>query len=240
MKRLILAAFIGLLSVSSHANIEFDTNYEITVSKDEYSVLEVVGKKITNVDVELKHCEIEPERSRKLGKLVFKPTGKESFTAFITDEDGVTYPVKINPSNNLKADLYKISKPVPPTTLSQAEILALSQSQTGISLQDSRTKIVANFLKSMVEGIAPSNVTVKKTEEEMYLWNEVKFKKLQTNLLGNMKAIKYEIVNISNEKMVLNEKEFYLVQPGVMAIVIENPIVEVGQKTFVYIVSSEG
>lgn len=240
MKKLMVTLFLVSLSFSVFSGIKSKEPYLIKVSQGEFSILEIEGKKIKSVDVEQSLCEIEFDRSKELGKLVFKPTSSKPFTLFVTDKEGVTYPIRVTPDPALKTGLYIIRKREKKKLPSVEELLNIRKTTYSISLQEPRTKVITAFLKSMIEGDTPSNVKVKKDYEQLYLWEEVNFTKLQTNTLGNLEAVKYSIKNISKEEMVLLEKEFFQVQPNVFAIALEKLKLKEGETTYLYIVSEKG
>jgi type-F conjugative transfer system secretin TraK len=236
MKKLLLPLLIAGFSSCVFAETAPAPVYK--VSDTGYSMIEIENKKIAHVDVESKYATIDQYRSTSVGKVVFKPRGNEPFVMFLTDTEGTTYPVKINPEEKVDPTLIVIkTKKADETKSTTEELLNLKRVNYSLSLAESRNKTIVSLIQSIAENKLPNNVTARPANAKIYLWEEADFVRNKIYIAGNLQATHYTLKNTSDKEMVLAEKEFYTVENKVAAVAIEKPRLNPGESTSIYLVS---
>lgn len=235
MKKLLILLLIAGFSSLALAESTPVTTYQ--VSKTGYSMIEIENKKIAHIDVESKYATVDKARSLDVGKIVFKPNAKEPFVMFLTDTDGVTYPVKIDPQEKVDPTLIVIKTKIEEAEPTAEELLNLKRVNYSISLAESRNKTIVSLIQSIAENKLPNNVTARPASAKLYLWEEAEFMRNKIYTAGNLQATHYTLKNTSDEGMVLVEKEFYTVEEKVAAVAIEKPKLNPGESTSIYLVS---
>ncbi|KDN94729.1 hypothetical protein EI16_12600 [Hydrogenovibrio marinus] len=228
-----------LPSVNAFADTSYSKEKEVKflVSTNDYSMIQIDGVKLKSADADSKYCDIDIARSKKLGKVVFKPVSDKKFTLFVTDVQGNTYPVRVVPNKKTAPDVFVIQPKEKKTEVSAADLLKLRRVNYAISTSNSRIKIATNLLTSMANGVVPYNVDVEKNNKSLYLWEEVKFNRDFSYKLGSLTGTKYTIQNITDKPMVILEKEFYTIAKNVLGVGVESPRLMPGEKTSVYVVN---
>lgn len=235
------AIFAGA-SNASDLQINTVKKETIEVGTKDYSMLSITGRKIMHVDVDNAHCDISIERSKSVGKLIFKAKTEEAFTLFITDDYDATYAIDVNPNPEKKADFF-ILKNLKAEQKIQEALSAKSKYKDStvkvIDLSSSHQKTAIDLLKAMALSETPRNVDTTVLNETIELWIEAEIKAVKQFEVGTLIGKEYELVNLSKEEMRLAEAEFYQVQKQTMAIAIAKPVLAPGEATKIYIISEQ-
>lgn len=97
--------------------------------------------------------------------------------------------------------------------------------------------LLRNMFVAMASDEEVPGVSVKHSQKELLLWENVKFVRLATYQWRYLKGEKYRLTNNGKEEMRVVEPEFYT--SGVKAIAIRNMSIKPGQSTDIYIVRGE-
>lgn len=97
-------------------------------------------------------------------------------------------------------------------------------------------KRVRSLVASMALEEPPSNIEVRQTQQEFALWENTHFVMVAVYNERDMVGEKYILQNTGRTPMRLAEQELY--RKGVVAVAIENLLLESGQSTNVYVVRS--
>lgn len=235
-----------LFSINSYASSEQKSmainapeSLAIKASTKGWSMLEIPGKKIKFADTSNGECEINAKRSLALGKLVFKPASEKGFILFVTDTNNETYPVEVKPSDKVKPGLIKLRDLVEEAQneiLKSNRIKQLKSSVKVVGLAESRTAAITDLMKAMVLGDTPRNADVAERNEVVYFWNEANIIHKKRYTVGVLDGDAYQLTNISNTDMVLEEKEFYSLGKNVSAVSLSSNTIKPNQTINVYVV----
>ncbi len=184
------------------------------VSRHEPNLITVNGRKIKRIFGAEGLFTVSPEPDT--GAAWIKPsTDKPMFSVFVTDEDGQHYKVLLKvediPSESIVIQGRGVNNP------------ALSQKN------EPRNDDIINTVMAMYSGEGDAK------EEIVPLWRGTKFKLERVVDLRGIRGDTYLLTNTSDKQIVMAEPEFY--RKGVQSVSIENPVLEPGQSTHIYIVS---
>jgi hypothetical protein len=239
MKTLAMALSLSTFTLSANANsVLAPDQIKLKVSATEYSIIDIQGRDLNFADCESTHCRIESSRSGQIGKVVFKPVSDEPFVMFVTDSRGQTHALHITPDKNTAPNVYTI-KPVsletPPPTAE--EVMNLRRLNSALNTNEGRTKAIIDLVKSMSEGVVPSNVNTRLVQQPIPLWEEVDFFHKADYYTGNLVGSKFYLKNKTSSRLNMIESEFYPLNENVVAVAIENKSLPAGEHTVIYIVT---
>lgn len=122
----------------------------------------------------------------------------------------------------------------------QEDIIIREPAQKGEKSASGETKATSHSaaLKALITTMASpepaAGSDIKKMNQEITLWENTKFFLTATYQSRNMVGEKYRLHNIGKESLRIAEQELF--RKGVMAVAIENLILDPGQSTNVYVV----
>ncbi|NCN44524.1 MAG: hypothetical protein GW898_10420 [Thiomicrospira sp.] len=245
IKKAIFIAVIASVAQQPAFAVDVDVvqaqSYPVRAALNEYSVLEIAGKKTGHADVDADSCEIDVERSKALGKLVFKPLQDKPFTMFVSDRSGKTYPIRVDADKKIAPGLVLIHDKKfekEKKFLRSNKFQQLEKTQSVVELAGSRNSAITSLIRAMIEGSEPMNVDIRTANEPVYVWNEADILKTKTFEVGHLVGTEYRIKNTSKNNLVIAEKEFYALFKNVMAVSILNTALSPGEETRVFIVKS--
>jgi hypothetical protein len=245
-----VVAFTATLSLSSlGVQAATDQATEIVKSQkasfkaayDQYSMLDVKDRAVANVDVDATKCKINSQRSMKVGKVVFKPLTEEPFVMFVMDDRGDTYTVNVEPVKGLSPDLFTIVNKA--AEAKKQKVLSAQNryeesTVKSLSLSDDRERMVTELVKAMATDSRPGNADVEVLNMAVPLWQESRLTQIRNYTTGVYTGKAYVLKNVSGEQMKLAEQEFYTLNKNTLAVAIENPVLEHGESTLLYIVTA--
>ena len=229
--------------MSNDVEIIQDKGYKITASTKGYSVLEIQNKLIKHVDVEESKCDVNIERTLSLGKVIFKPLSSKPFTMYVTDSTSKTFPIRVTGSKwatpsllTIKDKQYELLKRYKASN----QYKQIKKTMSVLDLNSSRKDSIMSLIKIMNSGVQAKNIDTLDWNEEFFLWNEAKIIKKKEYRSGTLVGEKYTLTNISNSKMIIDEKEFYATVPKVAAVSIDSRVLLSGESTSVYLIKING
>jgi len=186
-----------------------------TVSRNEPNLITVDGRKIKRIYGAEGLFTVTPEP--ETGAAWLKPTAdKPMMSVFITDEEGQHYKL-----------LLKVED-IPAETI----IVKGGNKQPGLAISkrnEPRNDDILNTVIALFNGDGDAK------NETISLWKGTRFELIRTLDLRGIRGESYLLTNTSNKPIIMDEREFY--RAGVQAVSIENPTLEAGQTTQVFIVS---
>lgn len=245
MKSLLPAILISLFSSFSMAqslDIVDSKKIDIVVGLKDFSMIDVVGRKVQHVDVDYQKCEVASDRSQRVGKIIFKPASNEPFTMFVTDNHNDTYKINVTVDSNKLPDLFLVKnleaeKQV--EAVKSAEEKYKASTVKAIELTGGHQKAVHDLIRAMALNDSPKNTDVSTVNSIVPLWSEANIVETKNYRVGKLKGIIYDVENTSSEQMVLKEVEFYPVNEKTISVAIEKHLLNPGERTLVYIVQSK-
>lgn len=185
------------------------------VSRSEPNLITINGRKIARIYGAEGLFTVTPEP--ETGSAWLKPTSdKPMMTAFITDEDGQHYKL-----------LLKVQD-IPAETI----VVKGSNRLPGRAINkksEPRNDEILNMVDALYAGDGDEK------HQKIPLWKGTNFELIRTIDLRGIHGEAYLLTNSSDKPIVMDEREFY--RDGVEAIVIEDPDLEAGQTTRVFVVN---
>lgn len=226
---------ILLLSVNADATqliANADKSHQqANISAHEQNRLAVEGRRIASVVPSQKGV-ISVIKDEALGALYFtlaSTTHHGSITLFISDDQGATYKLILQPRSIPGAEII-----LQPSALSRGYRSAHSAGPAGSYLSTIKD-LIANMAE-VDDHYAADIVTINK---EVKLWKESRLILLNKYVgVDGLVGEKYHLSNISPSPMQLVEQEFY--RSGVLAVAIEQHALAAGESTNVLIVREGG
>lgn len=198
------------------------SHQQVSISAHEQNRLAIQGRRIASVVPSQKGV-ISVIKDETLGALYFTLTHDQqtSVTLFVSDEQGITYKLILQPSFIPGAEIIL----QPPQNNDKA---AYNAGFAGTYLSQ-----IKHAITSMADSTAMTDsITINK---EVKLWKESRFVLLnQYRGVDGLLGEKYHLSNISLSTMQLAEQEFY--RAGVLAVAIEQHALLPGESTYVLIV----
>jgi hypothetical protein len=249
MKRLLPVLLTGLLTGLVSAGVSAQSlelveskKTSIVVGLNDFSMLNILNRKVLHVDVDYQKCELAAKRSQKIGKVLFKPTGNKPFVMFVTDDHNDTYTVNISIDEDKTPDLYTIKNVIAEeqkNTIVSAKNKYQKSTVKAVELSGGHEKAIHDLTRAKALGDSPKNTDVMEVNRTVPLWSEVKLVELKNYTIGKLTGASYELVNISANPMILAESEFYPLNEKTISVAIQKHTLDPGEMTSVYIVKSK-
>lgn len=185
------------------------------VSRSEPNLITVSGRKIKRIYGAEGSFTVTPEP--ETGSAWLKPiSDKPMMTVFITDEDGQHYKILLK-VQDIPAEtiIVKGANKLPGLVINQKN--------------EPRNDDILNMVDALYNGEGDG------TRKKIPLWKGTRFELARTIDLRGIRGEAYLLTNLTNKPIVMDEREFY--RDGVEAIVIENPDLEAGQTTEIFVVN---
>ena len=96
-----------------------------------------------------------------------------------------------------------------------------------------RNTAIRRVLLALSRNAEPEDMVARDRLDIVPLWNEARFVLVRT-LEGPLLGEKYQLTNLSNSRMIIDERELY--RRGVLAVMVESPELEPGEATQVFVV----
>ena len=191
-----------------------------TVSRSEPNLIRVEGRKIRRIQGVEGDFQVTPDKDS--GVAYVKPAADKSFlTLFVADDAGRHWKL------NLKvAD-------VPAETIVIRDRSRLRQDARAFGTDEPRNTAIRRVLLALARDAEPEDMIAKDALEIVPLWNEARFVLVRT-LEGTLIGEKYQLTNVSKNRMVIDERELY--RRGVLAVMLESLELEPGESTRVMVV----
>lgn len=188
------------------------------ISRHEPNLIKIEGRKIKRITGAEGLFAVTPETDT--GAAWLKPTSdRRLMSAFITDEEGQHYRLLLK-VEDIPAETIIIKG----KTNKIASALTKANNRNAPRYEDIINAILALF-----------NGQGNRVNKVIPLWKGTRFELVQELDLRGLRGEAYLLTNTSEKQIVMDEREFY--RRGVLSVSIENPILEAGQSTNVYIIS---
>ena len=205
----------------------------VDISKKEMTRISVEGGYITNFKVIEGEADIQTDQTT--GEVFLIPMVNKPINAFITSEKGKKYLLTLVPKASVTADSVIIRE----DQLEQAKLLSKQQIEQNERerLQrnaQSYSTAVQQFINDMLSNSERSNLDCSVAGEEVPLWKEAMLIRKQRCSSANLQGQVFNLTNISNSLMVMQEQEFY--KKNVIAVAIRKLQLLPGEQTDIYVV----
>jgi conjugal transfer pilus assembly protein TraK len=166
------------------------------------------------------------------GQLYILPNGlKNRFNVFIVDKNGDNFNLNLLPSKNYSGDSIVI---IPDgASIKRAEIAKSSDKMQN----NNYSRNINEIIQIMYMNSNPNTVTgyeVKDINQLVPMWKNINTSLLRQYSNSALDGYIYSLTNETNDKVILDEAKFY--HKGVLAVAIENPSLDVGSSTRVFVV----
>lgn len=197
----------------------------VHVSSSEFTLYQIDDAKIVRLDGE--NFIDNSVKDKGFGKAFIKPESTSSFTLFLTDDKGRTFPVHIVPDAKKKGDVVVIHD------MSSVKVVD-KKTDPAMSEADSHIKTISRMMQAMGENQSPMDMTVLDLNQNFSWWTEssivLKKRYEYKGLVGQV----YLLTNVSGKQMVMSNQEFYF--KGAVAASIEKPVLLPGEATRVFVI----
>lgn len=195
-----------------------DDTLSASVAKGEPTLIRIEGHRIRRIfGAEGDFSVIADKES---GSAYIQPSGdKGAFTVFVADDIGRTWKLLLGVTNG----------PVDSITIKGK---GGDVGNKAAWRDQSRNKAIKRVIFALENDASDSDGSV--VNKVIPLWSEARFVLLK-EIDGAFKGEKYQLSNISNADMVIDERELY--RRNVVAVSIEKPVIAPGETTMIYVVS---
>jgi type-F conjugative transfer system secretin TraK len=201
---------------------------EVAISAKESNLLVVAGRRIDHVAARKGVLSHTPDQVAGVHHFIVQSDSPQTISMFVTDDKDTRY------------QLLLVPKPIP-----AQEIILRPSGQTSRATQSSDIAPIAastmpyqrrvkSFLLSIADQLTADSLLTQRVNVVTPLWKEVKLNFVAQYRDGDLVGEFYELTNLTMEPMTLVEQE--LMRPGVLAILIEEHVIQPGASTPVYIV----
>lgn len=211
---------------------------EVSISKKDFTMFGVDGGKISYIDgqdgayITDADSEAGRKKAKEIGRVMIQPLSDKPFSIFITDDSGVTWPIKVKPNAKLSGDVIVLKN-------TEKVIVEKNNDMPIMTRATSRTQSIKNLMIAMSSNATPRDVAVVRVDKKVRWWKESELINTRDYVLGNLKGKLYELTNISDKPMVIDDREFYISQ-DIIAVAVEDAKIQPGEKTKVMVILQEG
>ena len=209
-----------------------------TVSSNAMTRISIEGTRIINA--RYLDGELEVQKDEVTGQVYVKPTtSKKTVNLFVTSDSNKTYLLSLSTTGKQADSIVIQERSAQIDQLRQIEQAQARIPQAVSTKQDSYTRSIKGFLIAIANNnTAGFGVQVTPSYAEVPLWKEVLFIRKNRYAAADLFAESYTITNVTRQQIVLVEQEFY--KPKVLAVAIRKLVLNPGEQTDVYVVSSSG
>lgn len=152
------------------------------------------------------------------------------FSLFVKDEEGGVYTLVLTPTD----------MPSETVTLIRPQRTKLVDRRKAVAWETEHPyeRTLLELVRHMARGELPEGYTKTEVEREIRLWQEARLVLVSRYTGGRLAGEVYELVNVDDEKMRLEEREFY--RNGVLAVSVERHELAPGERTRIYLVTTGG
>lgn len=219
-----LAALLVSFSVPAFSGQYLEGNPDdgliATVSRSEPNLIRVEGRKIRRIQGVEGEFVITPDKDT--GAAYLKPnTDKPIFSVFVADDAGRHWKLMLKVAD------------VPAETLVIRDRDQKRAEGKAFLPDEPRNAAIRRVLLALSRDAEPEDMTARDSLEIIPLWNEARFVLVKT-LEGTLIGEKYQLTNVSNSRMIIDERELY--RRGVLAVMVESLELEPGEATNIMVV----
>ncbi|MCH9741634.1 MAG: type-F conjugative transfer system secretin TraK [Proteobacteria bacterium] len=228
----------AMLSFSAFAMQEIPVtpgqSIEISVSKKEFTMIGVDGGKVAYIDgqdgayITDADTDAGRKKAKEIGRVMIQPLTDKPFSIFVTDDTGVTWPIKVKPNAKLSGDVIVLKN-------TERVIVEKNNDMPIMSRATSRTQSIKNLMIAMSTNATPRDVSVVRVDKKVRWWKESELVNTRDYVLGDLRGKLYELTNISDKPMVIDDREFYITQ-NIIAVAVEDAKIQPGEKTKVMVI----
>lgn len=231
------AAAAGMTRAQGKPVYEGITLFE-RVSRNELNRLSITNGRIARMHYKTE--ELDVTKDDILGQAIFTPRVDKTISVFITTNSGITFtlvlqPVPATPAVNIALTEQSrttmgvapgADTPVPPTARAPALLSQMSYEQA---------------ISTLIFGAATSQdipgVAVEKVGQWLNLWQGTSFLHVRNLRSSGIRLEEYRLTNTGKATLRLVEQELY--KSGVLAVAVEQHVLEPGEATPVFVVVGE-
>jgi conjugal transfer pilus assembly protein TraK len=189
-----------------------------SISRTEPTLIRIDGARIRRVHGTEGDFSVTPDKDA--GTAYIKPrTEKQAFSVFISDDTGRTWKLLLSVADGL------------------ADAIVIKSKRDASGKEPGRDLVRNQAIKRVVmalDSVVESELETRVVNEVVPLWNEAMFVLVKV-VEGPLKGEKYQITNVSEKRMVIDERELY--RRGVVAISVERPELNPGETTAVLVLT---
>lgn len=236
----VIATFTSNAGAYQLLQIREDKPVMAQISAKDPSRIAIKNGKIKFIRVKEEELSIEPDK--ELGEVTILPKSEsQNISIFVVDDQNKTYSVVLQqadiPAENIVLDTGASDK-------SLNDLLSKERPEPLPSKNYAYEKKISAMLEFMAGKPKETSAVEVKTivPQEIKLWKDTRFFKVgsykgQTGIYRGIGGEKYRLFNVSTEKLVIEEAEFF--KDGVAGISVETLELEPNMSTFVYIIKAE-
>ncbi len=167
---------------------------------------------------------------KDLGKVMIEPITDKPFTLLVTRDDGKSYQLEIKPVKNIGIEHLVLKSALTVSddnTADPAVMRNLSKAQT-------RDKTIRLFIEAMANDKRAKGLTLTTVNTPVSLWLETHIVETRRVKGMGMSGKVWELTNISDQVMTLDEREFFFENTAAAAI--QKLVLQPGEKTRILMV----
>ena len=229
MIRILLLINLILLSSSAQALQKIQADPEeatqIVASITDANVISITGGSIESVWGT--EDRVSLDANMETGQAIFRPTSQVPFTLFVQSDSGNTYTLSVVPRNNIIGQVIMLNE------FHGIDQVELNRTSTIVSYKSE----VKRLLKKIEQNPGVTKINgfkLKSIQQEIPLWAETKLLHAFSWSQGSMIIDQVLVTNISNQLLILEEREFQHLHENIRAIAIRKHQLAPAETTILY------
>lgn len=201
------------------------------ISRHEMTRLQIVGGRIRHINYKPEELEITQDESA--GQAFLSPLVDKQINLFVTTNTGVTFTLMLNPEPGLPARTVALRESHTQDGDVTRQGSRIEQRPTPLSMmtyeQAITTLVYVTANNQPLQGVSEQIVNAR-----VPLWQGTEFIHLRNMTAAGMVLSEFRLTNTSKTSMRLVEQELY--KPGVLAVAVEQHLLDPGESTPVFVV----
>lgn len=224
------------IASGSHAKPVFDgvTLFE-RVSRDELNRLSIIDGRIKMMH--FKTEELDVTKDDVNGQAFFTPKSDKTISVFVTTQRGATFTIVMQPIPKMPASNLLVQETQPAAVATTAAQQSQRDPVPSVLSAMSFEQAISTLIYAAATSQSLPGVSERVVNQSIPLWQGTSFTHLRSLQGPGMTLGEYRLANTSQKPMRLVEQELY--KSGVLAVAVEQHVLEPGEATPVFIVTEE-
>jgi hypothetical protein len=167
---------------------------------------------------------------KDIGKVIIEPMTEKPFTLLVTRDDGKSYQLEIKPVKNAGIEHIILKSALTGIDDNNAD----PQVMRNLSKAQTRDKTIRLFIEAMANDKRAKGLTLTTVNKPVSLWLETNIVETRTVKGMGMSGKVWELTNISDQVMTLDEREFFFENTAAAAI--QKSVLKPGEMTRILMV----
>lgn len=220
----------------SQAKPVFDgvTLYE-RVSRDELNRLSIIDGRIKRMHFKTEEMDVTKDDVN--GQAFFTPKTDKTISVFVTTQRGATFTMVLQPVPKMPAVNLMVQETQATPSAGAPGQQVQKEATLGVLSAMNYEQAISTLIYAAATSQSLPGVSEQSVNQSIPLWQGTSFTHVRTLQAAGMRLGEYRLANVSKSPIRLVEQELY--KPGVLAIAVEQHVLDPGEATPVFIVMED-